>query len=100
MIKFEHTFDRQDCPLAVVVRGRFLEACRGARGPHGEPEEPDEDAAFDFDSITDLRGQAVDLTDDEMDTLIQIAYEDHRPDQYYDPPEPDYAEPSYHPFMP
>ena len=68
---FDYTLKREDCELEVTVHGEYHRASRGHRDSLGVPEEPDEPAEFEIDTVTDIDGNEVEVSDHELEVLAE-----------------------------
>lgn len=67
--------ERNERTIEVAVELSYIPAHRGYRDKYGAPEEPDEDACFEIESVTTKDGGDVDLTKDEESDVIAKAWE-------------------------
>jgi len=68
------------CGMDLDVEFDYTPYCKGSRGPHGEPLEPDDDEDIE---ITEIKHKDVDVTElmdyaDICDKILEIVWKDFR----------------------
>lgn len=101
MAQYETTLTREkqlingddvETEVEIVIEYTCYAAHRGHCDKYGAPEEPDEDAHVEIDSIIDkATGNEIEVTDNEMDKLLQEVerYEEGQRSDYDEPDPPD-----------
>lgn len=76
-MKINFTLTRNEKDVEVEIELCYFPASRGHRDKYGAPEEPDEPASFEVETVEDAHGNPYDLSDAEYDEVIDKAWEIH-----------------------
>ncbi len=82
-MKLDYTLTYNDIEIDVTITLSYIPGSRGHRDRYGAPEEPDEPATFEVDTVEDQHGNDYDLTDSEYDEVLEKAnlrWQDDEPD--------------------
>jgi hypothetical protein len=81
---------QEDIEIDLVVEYHITPGCRGGRdGPGGPPLEPDDEPELELLSVKNSKGEDVELTDKEQESVEEQAWEDAIADAEREPPEDD-----------
>lgn len=70
-MQVEHTITRDDAEIEIVAQCKYYRECRGHRDRYGCPEEPDEPAEVEIESVT----LDIELTEAEIDAITMKAFD-------------------------
>jgi hypothetical protein len=87
-MQIKHTLTRNERDVEVTIELSYSPGCRGHCDRYGAPEEPDEPASFEVETVEDEHGNDYDLSDAEYDEVVEKAWE-----RQQDRPERDFCEP-------
>ena len=73
MATTEFEISRNDEEIELVCVLTYVPECKGSRGDYGRKMEPDYPATFEINSVKDLSGREIQLTQNECDSLIEKA---------------------------
>lgn len=68
--------ERDEKEIQVLCECKYTSGCRGYRDKYGAPETPDEPAEIEIlSSVNEVTGDDVELTDEEMERVVEKGFE-------------------------